>query len=286
MKVLLVDGEGKLGRAVAKELAKQGIAFRCLVGRTSDTAFLESLGCELVYGDVRSTGSLENAMADTDMIISSFATGVQARQAADLWNVDYAGNLSLIELAKANRVKKYVFVSCCGRARLAHFEHGKVSKAVEDLLKMSGLDYTVLRVATLATDLVFMGDTLKKRGWAPTLKRKRNKVRPVFIQDLAKCLVGSLDNPKASRKVIELGGNAQYSFKELEDLYSKALKRKVRFVQIPLPIARFIAATVDYITADRYNARGLVSALSEDSACNATEARRILDTSSLASTAA
>jgi uncharacterized protein YbjT (DUF2867 family) len=257
MKVLLVDGEGKLGRAVAKELAKQGIAFRCLVGRTSDTAFLESLGCELVYGDVRSTGSLENAMADTDMII-----------------------------AKANRVKKYVFVSCCGRARLAHFEHGKVSKAVEDLLKMSGLDYTVLRVATLATDLVFMGDTLKKRGWAPTLKRKRNKVRPVFIQDLAKCLVGSLDNPKASRKVIELGGNAQYSFKELEDLYSKALKRKVRFVQIPLPIARFIAATVDYITADRYNARGLVSALSEDSACNATEARRILDTSSLASTAA
>mgnify|MGYP002262624390 CR=1 FL=1 len=71
-----------------------------------------------------------------------------------------------------------------------------------------------------------------------------------------------------ARKVIEIGGEDEYTFEELRELYCKALGKNVRFIYLPLPLARFIAATVDYLTGDRFNAKGLVSAFSGGSTCS------------------
>jgi NADH dehydrogenase len=278
MTVLLVGGTGKLGGAVAKELSEQALPFRCLVRKTSDTTQLRELNCELIPGDVRDRSSLQTAMEGVDTVISSFTTRLPTKQLSDFWDVDYGGNLSLLELSRTNRVKKYVFVSYWGLAKFSNFEHGKVKRMVEDLLRVSGLDYTVFRVTTLATDLVdLMGNSLKRRGWGPMLFRKDEKVRPILVQDLAKCMVDSLNNPKASGKIIEIAGEDEYTFEELRELYCKALRRKVRFLYVPLPLAKFIAATVDYVTGDRYNARGLVSAFTGGSTCDITEAKSVFD---------
>ncbi len=278
MKVLLVGATGKLGGAVAKALAEQSIPFRCLVRKTADITKLRQLNPELVHGDVRDGVARVEAMAGIDAVISSFTTRLPPKTAGDFWEVDYGGNLSLIRLAQANAVKKFIFVSYWGLAKFSNFEHGKVKKMVEDLLTVSGLDYTVFRVTTLATDLVhLMGNNLKKRGFSPMLMKREERVRPILVEDLARCMVNALNNPGASRKVIEIGGEDDYTFEELRELYCKALGKNVRFIYLPLPLARFIAATVDYLTGDRFNAKGLVSAFSGGSTCDITEAKRIFN---------
>ena len=217
-------------------------------------------------------------MAGIDAVISSFTTRLPPKTAGDFWEVDYGGNLSLIRLAQANAVKKYIFVSYWGLAKFSNFEHGKVKKMVEDLLTVSGLDYTVFRVTTLATDLVhLLGNSLKKRGFTPMLMKRDERVRPILVEDLARCMVNALDNPGASGKIIEIGGEDEYTFEELRELYCKALGKKVRFIYLPLPLVRFIAATVDYLTGDRYNAKGLVSAFSGGSTCDITEGKKIFN---------
>jgi uncharacterized protein YbjT (DUF2867 family) len=276
MKVLLVGATGKLGGAVAKVLAEQSIPFSCLVRKTADTTKLLQLNPELVQGDVRDGAALAEAMAGIDAVISSFTTRLPPKTAGDFWEVDYGGNLSLIRLAQANAVKKYIFVSYWGLAKFSNFEHGKVKKMVEDLLMVSGLDYTVFRVTTLATDLVhLMGNNLKKRGFSPMLMKREERVRPILVEDLARCMVNALSNTNASRKIIEIGGEDEYTFEELRELYCKALGKNVRFIYLSLPLARFIAATVDYLTGDRYNAKGMVSAFSGGSTCDITDAKRI-----------
>lgn len=276
MKVLLVGATGKLGGAVAKTLSEQAIPFRCLVRKTADTTQLRQFGTELAHGDVRDGAALAEAMAGIDAVISSFTSRLPTRNSGDFWEVDYGGNLALIQFSQANAVKKYLFVSYWGLAKFSNFEHGKVKRMVEDLLSVSGLDYTVFRVTTLATDLVhLLGNSLKKRGFTPMLMKRDDRVRPILVEDLARCMVNALGNTRASGKIIEIGGEDEYTFEELRELYCKALGKKVRFIYLPLPLAGFIAATVDYLTGDRYNARGLVSAFSGGSTCDITEAKTI-----------
>ena len=275
--ILYVGGTGIAGSAAVAELCRRSNRVRCLVRTTSDLSRLKGQNVELVYGDVRDRSALAKAVAGADTVISSFATNIaKERRVAALWEADYEGNLSLIKLAQAAGLKKFVFVSYWGLAKFADFEHGKIKKLVEDLLAVSALDYTVLRVTTLATDLsLLLGARLQRKGRAPVVMQRHEKVRPILPEDLARCIADAVDNPRASRKIIEVAGEEEYTFLELQELYCRAIGRRVRLVFIPPRIAMMIAACVDFATGNRYNARGLVSAFTGGSTCDIAAMRSV-----------
>jgi uncharacterized protein YbjT (DUF2867 family) len=274
---VLIGGTGFLGGAVAEEMVKRQMPLRCLVRKGADLSKLKRLEVELYEGDARDQDSLRKVMEGAGSVISSFTTRVFKRpKAAEFWENDYQGNLNLIQLAKERGIKKYIFVSYWGLAKFADFEHGKVKKSVEDLLRVSGLDYTIFRVTTLATDMsVLLGNRLKKKGWAPMFMKREEKVRPILTEDLARCMVDALDNSKASHKIVEVAGEEEYTFVELGDLFSKVLNKKVRFIFVPLKLAYFMAGIVDGLTSGEYNARGLVSAFTGGSTCDISEMKEI-----------
>ena len=274
---VLIGATGFLGSAVAEELAKRGLPLRCLIRKGADTSLLANLGVELHEGDVRDIASLAKVMEGAETVISSFTTRIFKRPTAlDFWQNDYQGNLNLIGLAQKYKIRKYVFVSYWGLAKFGDFEHGKVKKTVEDLLRISGLDYTIFRVTTLATDMsALLGNSLKRRGWSPMFMRREEKVRPILPEDLAWCMVDALDNKKASRAIVEVAGEEEYTFVELRDLFSHVLGKKVRFIFIPPQVAYFIAGMVDSFTGRAYNAKGLVSAFTGGSTCDLGQMKEI-----------
>lgn len=276
--ILSVGATGYLGGAVVEELYSRGKPVRCLVRQGSDTAKLQKDGVELLYGDVRDPASVKKALEGVETVISSFATRIlKDRKVVNLWQTDYEGNLSLINLAKQAGVKKYVFVSYWGLAKFGNFEHGRIKKLVEDLLRVSGLDYTVFRVTTLATDMsVLLGTRLKKKGWAPMFMKTKERVRPILPEDLAWCMVNAIDNPKAAYKIIEVAGEEEYTFLQLQDLFARLIDdRNVRFIFIPPAIASAIAAWVDFLTGNAYNAKGMVSAFTGGSTCDISQMQEI-----------
>lgn len=103
------------------------------------------------------------------------------------------------------------------------------------------------------------------------------KIRPILLEDLAWCMADAIENPQASRRIIEVAGEEEYDFRQLERLFCRALGRKVRFIFIPPPLAYFVASCIDAVTAGAYNARGLVSAFTGGSTCDITEMKRIFD---------
>jgi uncharacterized protein YbjT (DUF2867 family) len=275
--ILCVGATGLLGGAAVAELLKRGKKVRCFVRQDSDTSCLEKTGVEIVRGSLKDRDSINAALQGVDAVISSFATNIiKDRAVATLWENDYEGNLSLIKGAREAGVKKFIFVSYWGLAKFGNFEHGKIKKVVEDLLAVSGLDYTVFRVTTLATDMsLLLGRRLLKKGSAPLFMKPHEKIRPILLEDLAWCMADALDNPKASHRVIEVAGKEEYDFMSFQGLFCKAIGRKVRFVFIPLPLTNFIASCIDFATNSRYNARGLVSAFTGGSTCNISEMEKI-----------
>jgi len=274
---VLVGGTGFLGGAIAEEMVRRQLPIRCLVRRDADTSQLRKLGVELYEGDARDMDSLKKVMEGAESVISSFTTRIFMRpKALDFWLNDYQGNYNLIQLAKAQKVKKYIFVSYWGLAKFGDFEHGKVKKTVEDLLKISDLDYTIFRVTTLATDMsALLGESLKRRGWSPMFMKREEKVRPILPKDLAQCVVDAVDNKKASHAVVEVAGEEEYTFVALQNLFSHVLQKKVRFIFIPPQLAYCLAAVVDSFTGKAYNAKGLVSAFTGGSTCDISKMKEM-----------
>jgi uncharacterized protein YbjT (DUF2867 family) len=277
--ILCVGSTGLLGRKVARELLERGKEIRCLVRNSSDAADLEQDGAEIVVGDVRDEVAVKKALTGAKAVISSFATNIgKDPNVSGLWQTDYDGNRSLIQHAKSAGVKKFVFVSYWGLAKFGGFEHGRIKKLVEDMVRLSGLDYTVLRVTTLATDMsMFTGENLRKRGWSVILMKQQEKLRPVLLDDLAWCVADSVDNPKASRRIIEVAGEEELTFLELEALFCEALGKKVRFIFVPYQAAYAVASCVDGVTGNKKNARGLVSAFTGGSTCDISEMNAVFD---------
>jgi len=275
--ILYVGATGLLGNTAVQELIKRGKTVRCLVRPSTDVSSLEKLDIEFVRVNLQDETALDAALQGVTTIISSFATNIAKQHLVSaLWENDYEGNCALIRRARTAGVKKFIFTSYWGLAKFGGFEHGKIKKMVEDLLTVSGLDYTILRITSLATDMSMLtGTTLRKRGWAPMLMKPHEKIRPILLDDLAWCMADAIDNPKACRRIIEVAGVEEYNFREFEKLFCRTLNKKVRFIFVPLPLATFIAGCVDWATKNQNNARGIVSAFTGGSTCNIAEMQQV-----------
>lgn len=268
--ILCVGSTGLLGRKIVNDLTSKQFKIRCLVRNSSNTSFLGKTGAEIIPTDFKDKELLNRAFNGVDTIISTFSTNIAKQpETKGLWLNDYKINLELIKKAKEHGVRKFIFTSYWGLAKFGAFEHGMIKKMIEDLLIISGLDYTVLRITSLATDMsLLLGSSLKKRGFAPVIMKRLERISPILLEDLSFCITDSIHNPKASNNIIEVAGNEEYTFLELQDLFSEAIGKKIRLIFVPLLIANIIAYIMDSITINKFNARGLVSAFTGGSTCD------------------
>lgn len=112
MKVLVTGASGFLGSHVAQLLRDQGHQVRCLVRRSSNVTFLESLGVERVIGAVDDPESLLPAVRGVDAVVHC-AGLVKARSVEEFDRVNHQGTRALLEatVREAPGIRRFVLVS-------------------------------------------------------------------------------------------------------------------------------------------------------------------------------
>ena len=110
MKTLITGATGFIGGHLAKTLHEQGREIKCLVRKTSRVNFLESMGVELVCGDLNDTNSLKKALQGVDTIYHA-AGEVFAAQDEYYYSVNVAGLKNLLEACSYASVKKLIHFS-------------------------------------------------------------------------------------------------------------------------------------------------------------------------------
>jgi nucleoside-diphosphate-sugar epimerase len=105
-----------VGSHVAENaLRLEGLDIRCLVRRSSDTAFLESLGVELIYGDLHSAEALNLAVADVDYVVHCAAKVGDWGHYSEFNHINVEGTKALLEVCCKNaNLKKFVGISSLG----------------------------------------------------------------------------------------------------------------------------------------------------------------------------
>src|SRR5271165_1432454 len=112
--ILVAGSTGLVGSTVCQKLVERGEKVKALVRPTSSEERLGALraaGVELCTGDLKDSASLAAACRGVDAVISTASSTLSRQPGDSIESVDAAGQLNLVNAAKAANVRRFLFVS-------------------------------------------------------------------------------------------------------------------------------------------------------------------------------
>jgi uncharacterized protein YbjT (DUF2867 family) len=263
--ILVVGATGMLGGMITQQLLAQGKDVRILVrhnfpseamaaqGMATSAQTLIAAGAQPVYGDMKDRGSLDQAMAGVQTVLSTANSALRGGE-DNPQTVELRGNRNLIEAAKAAGVGHFIFTSVLGvdPNSPAPFMRGKGQ--TEIALRESGLTYTILAPNLFAEVWVGMvvGGPLRA-GQPITLVGEARRVHTfVSMGDVAAFGAAAVDNPAARNTTIPIGGPEALSWRDIVAKVRGIIGQElpVRFVQPGEPVP-FLPESVQGLVASQ-----------------------------------
>ncbi len=233
---LVVGATGMVGTEVCARLKTAGKPVKALVRSTAapeKVERLKNLGVSLFYGDLKQPTSLAAACRGVETVISTASATLSRGTGDSLITVDRDGQLALVDAARASGVKRFIYVSFRPK-REFDYPLQEAKRRVEESLKSSGLDYTILQASYflevwLSPALGFdypnakatvFGDGTKKISW-------------ISLFNVADFAVACVGNPKASRRILEIGGPEALAPLEVVHTFEEIAGRKFTVQHVP-----------------------------------------------------
>tara|TARA_B100000686_G_scaffold133676_1_gene140675 strand:- start:1272 stop:2084 length:813 start_codon:yes stop_codon:yes gene_type:complete len=143
----------------------------------------------------------------------------------------------VIELCKKNNIKKIIYFSGLGVSRNSRSSYFISKFHAEQLIKKSGLQYTIFRPSYIIGSDDYLTKNISKQ-----IKKKRIIIpapgkfllQPISINDVCNCIGIALNSPKFSNKTIDLVGPKKISF---ENLIKNSKPSNLKIQKIDLELA-------------------------------------------------
>lgn len=239
--ILLVGASGRLGSVVAELLLAQGKALRVMTRTPLNLAHLKQQGAEVVRGDVRDSASLLRACQGVEQVVAA-AHALDGKGSNNPHTVDEEGNRQFIDAAKAAGVQHFIFLSILRVGPDAPLEFFRIKYRVEEYLRASGLNFTILRPgAYMELWAQLIGQPILERGKVTIFGRGNNPINFVSVEDVACVVCGALDDPAVRNMVIEVGGPENLTMNQLAEIFERASGRQAKKRHIPLPLMRVMS---------------------------------------------
>lgn len=152
--ILITGATGKTGSATAHALLSKGAQVRALVRNAEKAAGLADAGIELVVGDATNAADLGKAMAGAEralILLNNFEGQLEAEK-------------GFVAAAKANGVRHIVKVSSMEASPTSRSAIPRLHHAVEEEIKASGLDWTLVKPTFYMQNLLANAATIKSMG--------------------------------------------------------------------------------------------------------------------------
>ncbi|MBL1178968.1 SDR family oxidoreductase [Pantanalinema sp. GBBB05] len=230
---LVTGATGGLGRRIVRLLRERESPVRAFVRLSSRYGELEHRGAEIAIGDLHRERDIQKACQGVQYIFS--AHGSNERSGGDTEQIDYQANIDLIDQAKATGVEHFVFISVLGADR--GYEDAPVFKAkwaVENYLRSSGLNYTILRPSGFASNLLPLAERFRQTGLYLLIGDPQNRSSIVSTDDLARIAVNSVAIKAAQNQVFPVGGPEILKREDIPKIFSRVLQREPILLNPPL----------------------------------------------------
>jgi uncharacterized protein YbjT (DUF2867 family) len=240
--ILIVGGTGALGSAAARLFLQRGQQVRIMTRDPRKAQAVESLGAEVVPGDLRDKPSLERACEKTEVVLAA-AHSIMGRGPEASQKVDSLGHKWLINAAEAAGVHHFIYTSAFGASPTHPAAFYRIKYEVEQYLQHSRLAYTILRPTAFMDSHAHMliGQPILENGKVSLFGRGGNPRNLVSAQDVAQFALEALENSHALDDIIEIGGPENWTAMDIVRLYEQFAGRRAKVSHVPLALLRLMA---------------------------------------------
>lgn len=248
--ILLAGATGSLGLEILKLLKGKNKSVRALVREEGDKPKVTPYTDDIWVGDA-SGGQDEIAglTQGISTVISALGKSVSLFTPSEdsFFETDYLANKAILDDALQNGVKRFVYVSIKGADVEKDYSIAKAHKMVENELRASGLDYTIIRPVGFFSGLNDLA-ILAKRKVIPVIGDGTARTNSIHHQDLAAVVVSFRGK---GPEIIEVGGPNIHTRLEMAKMVEEKIGGQI--VMIPTPMAKIGAALPKIFSEDMHD---------------------------------
>ncbi|MBK7454998.1 MAG: NAD(P)H-binding protein [Anaerolineales bacterium] len=228
-KILVIGAAGFVGAPVAKQLLADGFAVRVLVRNADKARQLLGDKVEIVTGSFEDRTTLEKALADVSGVNISVP-----------WRAEFQVTRDVTEIL-ARQGRKNVRVSYISGTTALPENRGYAmideKLKAEDVLKSSGVDYTILRPSWFMDALaLFVND-----GRATVFGKQTQPYYFLSLADFARAVSKAHQTEAAANKTFVLNGPQSLLMTDALQLYCDACHPGIKAASMPIWFGKMLA---------------------------------------------
>lgn len=213
MKVVLAGAYGNLGADIFKALVNAGhkVVAADMIERDLG---INPKAFTFRKVDVTKPETLKGLCDGADCVITTVGLTKTSATVTN-YQIDYQGNVNLLNEAKAAGVKYFTYISVlkADKAPKVPMLHAKY--LFEEELKKSGIPYTIHRPTGYFYDIVKVFRPMIEKGEVTLLGDKPVHANVVSTEDFADFIVGHMTD---KNKMYNVGGKETYSYEEIANM--------------------------------------------------------------------
>ncbi len=253
--MLLITGStGFVGRHLVKRLVAEGEKPRCLARsqqKAAQTLPVEQV--EIIIGDTTRLGTLEPAMQGVETLVHSAFITADIKEGRDVsyQGVNVEGTRNVIEAAKRAGVKKIVLVSGLGTKPDKPGSYMQGRYMAEQIVKNSDLSWSIIQPSIQfgehAAFFKGMADLIRIAPVVPIVGSSQRKFQPIWVEDVARCLIQQIREDRHNGKTYVVGGPEQFTYGAILDMLASAMGKKRLKAPMPIPLMSIGAAMMQAV---------------------------------------
>lgn len=240
--MLVTGANGFVGSYVVRRLARDKTPMRVLLRPNADASSVSLPGVSVAKGDVQDQSSLGAAMSGVDSVVHLVAVPIErGRQTFNRVNVQ--GTRNAVSAARAAGVKRFIHMSALGASDDARYPYMHSKWLGEEIVRSSGLDYTVLRPSAQFGEgdgffSAFAGLIGISPFIFPSPGRGDTVFQPISVEDVAEAVARSLADPRTIGETVEFGGPEHLTYDQMVRAVLDVMGKVRRIIHVPIPLMR------------------------------------------------
>jgi NADH dehydrogenase len=237
--ILLTGATGTVGSALLRRLTAGSRPVRCLV-RDPKRLGAERVRVQITLGDLADSASFRNALRGIDTVVH-LAAPIRDQPAGSIEEMNGMATLRLVRAAERAGTRRFVFFSALGATLQSPTRFFRSKALARTAVETSALDTTVFSPSIIYTPgdpWLTLLERLSLLPAVPMAGSGRTLYQPIWAEDVADCIVASLDLPAGEHRSFDLAGPETLSYDEVVRTSLRPLGRRRPLLHAPLPLVR------------------------------------------------
>ena len=218
MKVVLAGAFGKLGSDILRALVAAGHEVTAADMVIRELEGLDPTSYQTREINVTDPENIKGLCDGAEVVITTVGlTG--ASTTVNNYDIDYQGNLNLLNEAQSAGVGKFVYISVINADKGDGIPMVNSKYMLEEELKKSGMPYVIHRPTGYFYDIAHVFWPMILKGQIQLLKGEPKKANVIDTMDFAKFIVETMNEEGVTYNV---GGTETYTYQEIGQMFWEA----------------------------------------------------------------